>query len=39
VPTILLYGRVVEHVDIDEVEFQTILSRMAGMTRDTHLLD
>jgi len=39
VPTILLYGRVVEHVDIDEVEFQTILSRMAGMTRDTHLLE
>lgn len=35
VPTILLYGRVVEHVDMDEFEFQTILSRMAGMTRDT----
>jgi len=39
VPTILLYGRVLEHLDIDEVEFQTILSRMAGLTRDTHLLE
>lgn len=35
VPTILLYGRVVEHIDIDEQEFQSILARMAGMTRDT----
>lgn len=34
VPTILLYGRVVEHVDIDQQEFQSILSRMAGLTRD-----
>lgn len=35
VPTVLLYGRVVEHVDIDQLEFQSILSRMAGLTRDT----
>jgi len=35
VPTILLYGRVVEHIDMDEREFQSILSRMAGLTRDT----
>jgi len=38
VPTITLYGRVVELVDISEVEFQEILSRLAGLTRDTHLL-
>lgn len=35
VPTILLYGRVVEKVDISQEEFQTILSRMAGLTRNT----
>lgn len=35
VPTILLYGRVIEHMDMDEAEFQSILSRMAGLTRDT----
>ncbi|MDD9890905.1 MAG: hypothetical protein OXU66_07525 [Gammaproteobacteria bacterium] len=35
VPTITLYGRVVEHIDIDEREFQTILSRMVGLTRNS----
>lgn len=33
VPTIMLYGRVVEFVDINQEEFQTILSRMVGMTK------
>lgn len=33
VPTIMLYGRVVEIVDISQEEFQTILSRMVGMTK------
>lgn len=37
VPTALLYGRVIEHMDMSQTEFQTILSRMAGLTRDTHL--
>lgn len=37
VPTITLYGRVVEHIDIGEDEFQHILSRLVGLTRDTHL--
>lgn len=37
VPTITLYGRVVEHIDISEDEFQHILSRLTGLTRDTHL--
>lgn len=36
VPTITLYGRVLEHVDISQEEFQTLLAQMAGMTRDTH---
>ncbi len=35
VPTITLYGRVVEYIDIDEHEFQTILSRMVGLTRNS----
>lgn len=35
VPTILLYGRVVELVDIGEEEFQAILSRFVGMTRSS----
>jgi hypothetical protein len=39
VPTITLYGRVVELVDISQEEFQEILSRLVGLTRDTHLLD
>lgn len=33
VPTIMLYGRVVELVDISQEEFQTILSRFIGLTR------
>ncbi len=37
VPTITLYGRVLEYVDISKEEFQMLLSQMAGMTRDTHL--
>ena len=37
VPTITLYGRVLELVDIDQDEFQQILSRMTGLTRDTHI--
>lgn len=39
VPTITLYGRVVELIDISEEEFQEILSRLVGLTRDTHLPD
>jgi hypothetical protein len=35
VPTILLYGRVVELVDISREEFQMILARFAGMTRSS----
>ncbi len=33
VPTIMLYGRVLEQVDIGREEFQSILSRFAGLTR------
>ena len=33
VPTIMLYGRVLELVDISEAEFQSILSRFAGLTK------
>ena len=32
-PTIMLYGRVVEKVDISESEFQQILSRFAGLSK------
>ena len=32
-PTIMLYGRVIELIDISEEEFQTILSRFTGLTR------
>lgn len=31
VPTIMLYGRVLELVDISQEEFQRILSRMVGI--------
>lgn len=31
VPTIMLYGRVLENIDISEAEFQAILSRFAGI--------
>ena len=30
IPTALLYGRVVEHVDIGVPEFQRVLQRLAG---------
>jgi hypothetical protein len=30
VPTALLYGRVVEYVDVGSEEFQRVLSRLAG---------
>jgi len=33
VPTIMLYGRVVELVDISPEEFQLILSRFTGLTK------
>jgi hypothetical protein len=33
VPTVMLYGRVVELIDISQAEFQTILSRFVGLTR------
>ncbi|AKH69624.1 hypothetical protein IMCC21906_01951 [Spongiibacter sp. IMCC21906] len=33
VPTIMLYGRVLELVDISKGEFQSILSRFAGLTK------
>jgi hypothetical protein len=32
VPTALLYGRVVEHVNIDPQEFQRVLARLMGRT-------
>jgi len=35
VPTISLYGRVIEHIDISEEEFQAILSRLVGGTRNS----
>ena len=37
VPTITLYGRVVEMIDISQEEFQTILSRLTGLTRNTDM--
>ena len=33
VPTITLYGRVIEHIDISQEEFQLLLNQLAGMTR------
>jgi hypothetical protein len=30
VPTPMLYGRVVEHVDVSTEEFQTVLARLVG---------
>lgn len=35
IPSILLYGRVVELVDISQQEFQCILSRFAGHTNQS----
>ena len=34
VPTITLYGRVLEHIDMGEAEFQRILAKMTGLTRN-----
>ncbi|MEK7260360.1 MAG: hypothetical protein AAB211_11275 [Pseudomonadota bacterium] len=31
VPTLMLYGRVVEKVDMSQEEFQAILTRMVGL--------
>lgn len=31
VPTIMLYGRVIEHIDISESEFQRILQKLVGI--------
>ena len=33
VPTITLYGRVLEHIDVGEAEFQHILAKMVGLTQ------
>ena len=30
VPTALLYGRVVEHIDVSVAEFQAVLQRLVG---------
>ena len=35
VPTITLYGRVIEKIDISQEEFQQILNRMVGLTRNS----
>jgi hypothetical protein len=37
VPTIMLYGRVVEHIDMSQEEFQTILNRLVGLTRSNDM--
>ena len=31
VPTVMLYGRVVEHVDLDEEQFQAVLQSLGVM--------
>lgn len=33
VPTVMLYGRVIEHVNISEHELQQILQRLTGFNR------
>ena len=35
VATITLYGRVLEHIDMGEAEFQHILAKMTGITRNS----
>ena len=35
VPTVMLYGRVVEHVNISEDELQLILQRLMNYNQDT----
>lgn len=37
VPTIMLYGRFIEKIDISQEEFQLILSRLTGLTRNTEM--
>ena len=37
VPTIMLYGRVVEHIDMSQAEFQAILNRLVGLTRSNDM--
>ena len=34
-PTITLYGRVLEHIDMGEAEFQHILAKMMGLTQNS----
>ena len=34
VSTVMLYGRVVEYIDMSQQEFQAILSRLVGGTRN-----
>ncbi|MCW8196005.1 hypothetical protein F6455_14520 [Proteobacteria bacterium 005FR1] len=34
VPTVMLYGRVLEHIDISEEEFQTVLTRLMGQASE-----
>lgn len=36
VPTIMLYGRVCELVDMSQNEFQTILARFTGLTKGSN---
>ena len=35
VPTITLYGRVLEHINMGEAEFQHILAKMVGLTQNS----
>ena len=35
VPTVTLYGRVLEHIDLGEAEFQHILAKMTGLTQNS----
>lgn len=37
VPTVMLYGRVLEFVDMSQTEFQQILSRFTGLTKTREL--
>lgn len=32
VPTVMLYGRVLEHIDISQAEFQQILQKLVGIS-------
>ena len=35
VPTVTLYGRVLEHIDMGEAECQHILAKMTGLTQNS----